>query len=395
MPGDAEAAGTGIEQRVVEGIADRVLEDRYTDAEATGVGGGSAPGWPSPFPRYIDPQLVRVGKDHPLAAGLGVVARKPEFATLRMAVADLTSDVMHPAYTGVNDETLTEISSMGKLCLLIPSFALREAVRTATQLHETKDPPALFLELAKAWKKEIEQHFNKKGNDSLPRLDLVLSDHSANGKWPFKFDFPNTAADQLSQVGFRRHLRGALRLSDNDMAAHAIRRLGFPFIKGAMEAARLWGPKRFILNLDYGGQWWDGSNKSVAQAATARGVAELMTLVAQDRMVTPGLSPDIRTVMGSFREGSADPDIFDGLRGILTDAERATMDGLNKVGYLKPNGPFGDAAIIRHQSAKGLRLHYVVVILNATSHAVVQKAAQAIDDLIMLAHGELPIRPGR
>jgi hypothetical protein len=120
-------------QRAVDGTADRVLEDRYTDVEDPGVGGGGGgPSVPSPYPARVDPQLQQAKRDHPLRIALSVVSRKKAFSHLRLAIADLTDDPKHPIYAGYRDQEQTFIASMAKLAILLPAFGLREAVRTAS-----------------------------------------------------------------------------------------------------------------------------------------------------------------------------------------------------------------------------------------------------------------------
>jgi hypothetical protein len=59
------------------------------------------------------------------------------------------------------------------------------------------------------------------------------------------------------------------------------------------------------LSLDFGGRAWDPDIKGSGQAATARSLAQLLTLVAQDRLVASGLAKEIRQVMSRDEEPGA------------------------------------------------------------------------------------------
>jgi hypothetical protein len=60
----------------------------------------------------------------------------------------------------------------------------------------------------------------------------------------------------------------------------------------------------------------------------------------------------------------------------------------NKIGYIEPSGPFGDAAVLRRRTKKGLNLLYVAVALGGRSHQEIQRAGSALDDCVLLANGE-------
>jgi hypothetical protein len=370
-------------QRVVDGPADRVLEDRYTDLDAPGVGGGGdGPAIPSPYPRRVDPQLQPAKRDHPLRIALGIVSRQKAYSPLRLAIADLTDDPKHPVYAGYRDEEQTFIASMAKLAILLPAFGLREAVREASAVIGAKTAGDVLKLLAKAWASEFRRFNRRNANNTAPNLPRLFSVTPWKDKL-FSVDFTAQGDSDWSKRGFLQRMGLALDISDNEAAASCIRDLGFPYIHGVHRSAGLLNEKGrgLWLSLDFGGRPWDPSFKGSGQAATARSIAELLVLIAQDRFAAPGLWPDIRSIM------SAGGDLKQGIYKRLPTAESDTLTAQGKIGY-KNAGSFCDGAILRRTSAKGKKLLYVAVALGGADHDDIRRAGSALDDCVLLANGE-------
>jgi hypothetical protein len=393
MSGPEDDRAVTAAQRVVDGPAERVLEDRYTDLDDPGGGGGGGgPVIPTPYPQRVDPGLWQAPKDHPLAIALGVVSRQKAYAHLRLAVADLTDDPKRPVYAGYRDTEQTFVASMAKIAMLLPAYGLREAARAAaeatTARATTVRTGADFLKLlAKTWAGEFGR-FNRGGKavNTPPNLPRILSAARSKETDPFAVEFTTQQDEDWTRSGFVRRLLLALKYSDNDAAASCIRDLGFPYIHGVLKSAGIYDRNGLWLSLDFGGRVWDPSFGGSGQAATARSVAQLLALVAQDRLAAPGLAAEIHSVM-STSSGGAGSDLESGIRDRLPDSERATLTAQGKIGYLDA-GPFADCAIIRRTSAKGARLAYVAVALGGASHDEIKKAGVALDDCVLLAHGE-------
>jgi len=380
---DDERVVTSAQRAVDEPIA-RVLEDRYTDyGDGDGGGGGDGVGKPPPFPSAFmsgaDPGLVAVGGGHPLRVALSkLVAAKP-FDTMRLALVDLTVDPLKPLYAGYRDTDPTYLASMGKLAALLAAFHLRESARRAAKQITAKSDKDLFSQLNRAWAAEIRKS-NRAGQDANndpPVLNKVLAAERATAKDPFEIDF-----DKAGDTSFHHQLIMALAFSNNESAAVCIRALGYPYIDGALKAAGLNGKNGFFINADYGNRYWVKSAR-VLQDGSAQAVAKLLTLIAQDRLAGGGTQQDIFGIIAFGLNG----DIGPGISAALTEDDRYSLIVRSKNGYLD-NGPFGDSAIIRRKTATGKKLHYIAVVLAANSHAEVQAAAVALDDVVLLANGE-------
>jgi hypothetical protein len=382
-------------QRAVDDPAARVLENRYTDFDEPGGGGGGGPTIPSPYPTRVDPGLRTAPKDHRLSKALGMVTAQKAYTHLRLAVADLTDDRSRPVYVGYRDSEQTFIASTAKLAILLPAFALREAARDAAAAITAKNEADFFQQLARAWRTAFARHFRGgKATNTRPDLPRILSAKRAKQTDPFTIDFTMQEAVDWTQRGFHQRMLLALKYSENPAAASCIRDLAFPYIHGVHKSAGLFTRNGLWVSLDFGGRHWDPDFSGSGQAATARSLAELLTLIAQDRLAASGLAAEIRLVMGTYPGASAGSDLGRGILDRLPEAEKSTLSLQGKIGY--DDGLFADAIILRRTSAKGKNLAYVAVALGGKSHEEIQQAGVALDDCMLLAHGEavkLPANP--
>lgn len=357
------------------------------DAADGGGGGTSAsPQIPSPYPSLADPGLTDAPKDHKLRKCFADLTKKKAFAHLKLALVDLTGAGQAAApYVGHKDSELTFVGSIAKIALILPAFGLRQAARTAAALLVPPPTPTdFFNQLDKAWDSELRRGF-RGGNaaDSKPNLKAILAAKPVSDRAPLKVDFTAQQDRKLSKAGFRPRLVLALDLSVNEAAALCIDDLGFPYIQEAHRAAGVDGKDGLKLNLDFGKKRWDLSMGG-GQHATARWIAELMVLIARDRLVEKGLATEIRDVMSAEF-----PDLATGVDNRLPDAERGTLSRQGKIGYLD-EGPFADCAIIRRTTAKGTPLSYVAVALGGKSHDEIKEVGAALDDCVLVAQGEAP-----
>ena len=382
-------------QAAVDGPAERVLEDRYTDFDNAGGGGGgsSAPAIPSPYPARVDPGFYSAPKDHPLRKALAAVSKQKAYSHMRLAIADLTDDPKRPVYVGYDDTKQTFIASTAKLAILQPAFMLRKAARDAVAAITAKDDKEFFRKLAKAWASEF-RRFNsgvKDANNSAPVLPRILTARRAKNTDPFTIDFNAQATGNVATAGFLARMTQSLKSSSNENSASCIRDLGFPYIHGVAKEAGFYVKNGLWVSRDFGGRDWFPGFKGSVQAGTARSIAELLALLAQDRLVEPGLASEIRLIMAG--EGQyASSDLDHGIWDRLTDAERRTYSHQSKVGYA--DGVFGDCGIIRRKSAKGASLVYIAVGFGGKSHDEIKQVAAELDDCVLLAHGE-PVKPAQ
>jgi len=214
-------------------------------------------------------------------------------------------------------------------------------------------------------------------------LSRILTAKRSKESDPFSIDFTRR---QGGVDGFFEDMKWSLKSSVNSSSARCIGDLGFPYIFGVNKSAGFLTTKGLWVSLDYSGKHWDPSFTGSGQAATARSLAELLTLVAQDRLVRSILAGDLRMLMAG--EGQyAGSDLDQGIRDRLPDAEKAHTQMQGKVGY--EGGVFGDCAILRRKETKsGLNLAYIAVALGGTSHEEIRRAGAALDDCILLGNGK-------
>jgi hypothetical protein len=332
----------------------------------------------------VDPGFFVPASDQRLRIAVGVVSRQKAYSHLKLALVDLTFYSKRPVYAGYGDDQQMYIASAAKLAILTPALALREAVRGAADAIEAKDDAAFFKELSKAWKGEF-RRFNRGGKDvrnSEPALNRIFTAKRAKESDPFTIDFTQR---QGGADGFLEDMKWSLKSSVNSSSARCIRDLGFPYIFGVNKSAGFFDKRGLWVSLDYGGQNWDPSFSGSGQAATARSLAVLLTLVAQDRLVRPGLAGELRGLMAG--EGQwASGDLDQGVRDRLPDAEKAFVQMQGKVGY--EGGTFCDCAILRRKGPKDLKLAYVAVVLGGRSHDEVRLAGSALDDCVLFANSQ-------
>ncbi len=385
----APFAGYGPSQSASSPYGQGALAVADADDGGGGGGGTSSPAQlPSPYPSPADPGLTDAPKGDKLRQCFTDLTKKKAFAHLKLALVDLTGAGQGTApYVGYKDKDLTFVGSIAKIALILPAFALRQAARSAAALLVPPPTPGdFFNQLDSAWDREFRRGFRGgKANDTKPDLRAILAARPASHGAPLKIDFTIQQNQDLTKAGFRPRLVLALDLSVNEAAAVCIDDLGFPYIHEAHRAAGVDGKDGLKLNLDFGKKTWDPSFGG-GQHATTRWIAELLVLIARDRLVAKGLAPEIHDVMSTDP-----PDLATGIDNRLSAEESKTLTRQGKIGYLD-KGPFADCAIIRRTTAKGTMLCYVAVALNGNSHDEIKDVGAALDDCVLIAHGE-PAKP--
>jgi hypothetical protein len=395
-------------QRAIDDPAARVTEDRVTGNGSLAIaraddpggdetaGGGSATTTatlPSPFSSRLDAKLTEVTAPHPLRTAVDAAAGTKSFKGMAFALADFSTSGVR-SYAGSHDNEQRFIASTGKLAILFAAFQLRKAMREAAALitdRAVKKDTHLFDAITRKWSATIRRYFHGSGgNDSLPSLAQIFAATPRNaGGWDIAFsDTPRGGTG----AAFTDRLREAVMDSRDDKAASCIRDLGFPYIHGCLAEAGLWERgKGLWIALDYhGGLWWPDTAKDVgsAQAATARTLVELMTLLEFDELV-PGSRGEMRDLLSGARAGQhigARSYVTKALTGQkLTDGERSTIETRTKVGFTVRANTHCDAGIAQRFSIAG-KLRYAVAILNAVNEDVATQAARAIDIALLASH---------
>jgi hypothetical protein len=388
----AQGTGYGASQNAPSPYGEGALVVAETDDEGSGSGSGAAapasPRLPGPYPATRDQGLVPAAKGTPLEKCFADLTKKKAFSHLKLALVDLTGAGQGDApYLGFKDDDLTFVGSIAKIALVLPAFTLRQAARSAAKvLLPAPTPVNFFKQLDSFWDSEFRRGFRGgKARDTKPDLTAILAARLDSARRRLKVDFTSQQNTDRAKAGFLPLLNLALGLSVNEAAALCIDRVGFPYIHEAHRWAGVDGKDGLKLNLDFGGNTWDPSFGG-SQSATARWIAELLVLIARDRLVGPGLAAEIADIMTEKTS-----DLYDGIYNTVTDTERTTLTHEGKIGYLD-EGPFNDCAIIRRTSPKGTPLIYVAVALAGKSHDEIRNAAAALDDCILAAHGE-PAKP--
>jgi hypothetical protein len=316
-----------------------------------------------------------------------MVSRQKAYSHLRLAIADLTDDPKRPVYVGYRDQEQTFIASTAKLAILPSAFALRAAVRAAAGAITAKTEADFWKQLTKEWAGEF-RRFNRggKAKNTAPDLPRILFARRNKSTDPFTIDFTSKDGDvSVEKRGFSERMMSALKSSVNEAATSCIRDLGFPYIAGVLKTAGFFDKRGLWLSLEFGvgHRHWDPDFKGSGQAATARATVELLALIAQDRLIVPGLATEIRDVMAT-EDGGAGSNLARGIRDRLPP--ETVVNYQNKIGYF--GDTFADAAILRRVSAKGRQLAYIAVAFGGTSDEEIQRAGNALDDCVLLAHGE-------
>jgi hypothetical protein len=346
---------------------------------------GSSASLPSPWPQALDAHLTEVAAPHPLRAALDVVSETPRFKKIAFAVADFSASGTR-AYAGARDTEQRFIASTGKLAILFAAFQLRKAMREAaalvTDARITKDTQ-LFATIQRAWRAKIGRYYHGSAdsNNSLPALGTLFAATSRSaGGWAIEFN--NTTGGDKRR-GFFDRLQSAVMNSDDDDAGSCIQDLGFPYIHGCLAEAGIWKDGRGLwIALDYAGsRWWPTTLKDVGspQAATARSLVQLLTLLEFDELV-PGSRSEMLDLLSGARQGKSVGVISyinSGIQSHLSAAALKTLDIRAKVGYTGAN-THGDAAIVKHSGTAG-DLHYAVALLGGLDGDSAEAAARALD----------------
>jgi hypothetical protein len=346
----------------------------------------------SPWPARLDAKLTEVAKPHPLRAAVDIVAETSRFKGMTFALADLSTSGTR-AYAGAHDKEQRFIASTGKLAILFAAFQLRKSMREAAATITDKrvaNATQLFAAVTGAWCPRIQRYFHgtRDKKNAPPSLAQIFNatQRSAGG-WDIDFaDTPRGGEERA----FADRLKSAVMNSNDDDAGSCIRDLGFPYIHGCLAEAGLWQKgKGLWIALDYaGGLWWQDAldDAGSTQAATARTLVEMLTLLEFDELV-PGSRTEMLDLLSGARGGVTFGVISYIQRGVtshLSNAEKKTLDVRAKVGYTGKN-THGDAAIVRHSSQAG-DLRYVVAILNGLDGATAEEAARALDIALTTAH---------
>lgn len=402
-------SGDGYD-RVVQAPVDRVLADRVTGSpgEEDGAGGGgvATPDVDPPQAVFaIDPQLAA---DQALQGCLEAVHKERKFKDLRLALVDLTDDVMHPRYAGVGDQKQTTIDSMAKLAVFVAACLLRDQVRAAaTRLRDEKKEKVL-KRIASAWKPIWETRFPDRPADS-PKIEKMFSINLGGPEhWQIRFDWDPKGENELhglahssdaASVSYRDRLELMMRWSSNEAATGCIESLGFQALNSLIEDAGffdvrkgggLWVSRSYAKDSSWGRR--DPAGGGTNQGGTARAVAEVLTLMAQDRLVRAGVAAEMRRFMsrdgqahgyGSWIVNAIKSANEPGTPSSRTPVKRRVGSWVAKVGLFTK---LADCALMERITADDRTLRYIAVVLNCPDEETMNQVSVKLDDCILAMH---------
>jgi hypothetical protein len=285
------------------------------------------------FEKPFEPGFIRDDAlQDDLEASLGGGLSQHSFA-----VVDLTDDALRPAYAGWQDTRPRAVASLGKLLPLYCAYRLRADLRRWSTELSIGDLGVLAT--------NVREEYRRKGavTPTRPRIEKLAKlvaagdvDFTHEPKTePFLEFFhldtarkartfaklgSDTALDvELTTPKFREQLRLMGGWSDDVSAAVVVEALGFHYLWAASKAAGLFrdswpkltrndrdpGPRGgLFIALDYWGTSWmrraedaPTAGETFLQAGTARSVASLMTMLAQDRLVDHEAGVAIREML--------------------------------------------------------------------------------------------------
>lgn len=408
--------------RVVQGPADRVLADRYTGEsgdDGAGGGGTAVAALDVDPPQLVFPIDSWLVPDNALQRCLDDVrdtkkGNTTPYKALRFAVVDLTGDVTHPRYAAVGGEKQTSIDSMAKLGVFVAAYLLRDQVRIAAALLRDEKKEKVLKRINAAWKPYWETRIDGRPTDS-PKIERIFEINLGGPEhWQVRFKWEpkgeNTMNDlghsaDAGQVDFRNRLELMMRWSSNEAASACMTDLGFQAINSLLADAGFFDSQRgglWLSKLYAKDGFWgrrDPAGGGTVHGGTARAVAEVLTLMAQDRLVRAGVAAEMRRIMSAGQghgygswivnaiQAASDPRVPAG----GTPANRRVDRYVAKVGLYGDR--LSDCALIDRTTADGQALQYVMVVLNCPDDTTMNEISVLLDDCILAQHPPLPPQP--
>jgi Beta-lactamase enzyme family len=315
---------------------------------------------------------------------------------------------MHPRYAGAGDQRQTTIDSMAKLAVFVAAFILRDQVRAAATRLKDEKKEKVLKRIASAWKPFWETRFPDRPADS-PKIEKVFSINLGGPEhWQIRFDWDPKGEDELhglahssaaEKVSYRDRLELMMRWSSNEAATGCIDGLGFQALNSLLEDAGffdvrkgggLWVSRAYAPDSSWGRR--DPAGGGTNQGGTARAVAEVLTLMAQDRLVRAGVAAEMRRFMS--RDGAAHGYGSWIVNAITAADEPGTPSGgtpvKRRVGsWVAKVGLFtklADCAVLERITADDRTLRYIAVVLNCPDEDTLNKVSVKLDDCILAMH---------
>jgi hypothetical protein len=311
------------------------------------------------------------------------IRKDPKFKNMGVAIIDLTRRTRRAdgagfiTSAGWNLYEMRFAASMMKVAAMFAAFRLRENVRAAAQkvsltgVSDKKKEAALWDAIKDDWKPAVENVIPD-GKPDFPNLGRM-------------FDLGKTTGAIDFSPAIDGHLRKMIAESNTHSSGQVIDALGFQYLNGALAAEGL-------FSRTYGGLWlganYNGKNWKKEPitnithiGATATATARFLTLLEDNRLVSPEASVEMRRLMG--QAGSW-------YRGALSDDGRTPTRSYAKVGVAVGGNDkfqvFSECAVFE-RAASGVGFRYGLVGLSGRSADILGELAVRADEYVRRSSG--------
>lgn len=371
-------------------------------------------------PAEMDPGYYKPDGTYTLSPSLQphltTLVRCAPFTSSRVALVDLTKDRDTPEFAGVRHMQQVFIASVAKIAPLLAAFQLQQDIRAMAR-RPAPTGGGVFDYARDVWADTQHDHGgasvpftrdialrgklvlvkNKKVpliDPRAPNLDVVFA---AEAK-PFAFaSTPKTSAElataikagnpAIDALAFMQRLMvvgGGLVPASNFGMATLIRDLGFPYMASTLIQSGLYDPARgggLWVGNDHNGITWTGPPAGgPSNSGTPGSLASYMTLLAQDRLVSPTASQGIRDLLD--KDTSVMPTLQSPFEEGL-EAKFGAARVFEKLGAAA--GGVDECAYIEWPAAAP-RLKYVAVSLRS-SDAVLKKLIVELHRIVAANNG--------
>jgi len=426
-------------------------------------------------PAAMNPGIYDGPAKYKIAEGLqkclNTAVDNRKFGHIRVALVDLTKDVLKPEFAGFNHKDQVFAASLPKIAAMLAAFQLRHDLEAALTSKGSSAQEDLFSSVRDGWAatqedpkgaatpfsdgvtirgklvlwkdKKVELgsdipksptlesifpkanfpsiKFSSTGETKDELSDLIKEFDSASAAASsikqktssaddkvkadaFKKLGPaqarlNKATHKLQSLGFLERLRvamGGMVPASNFIVSTIVKDVGYPYIASTLLQSGLYDPSReggLWLGASYWDSTWRGALKGGSrQSATAGSAAAFMTLLAQDRLVDPASSAEMRALIHK-EPNPTHPGIVswfkEGLKQLPDEGSIETV--LSKLGAFEG---IDDCAFIERKVDSGTKvIRYVAVGLRARKSEELKALILELDKCI-LANNSLTAAQG-
>ena len=402
---------------------------------------------------YDGPVKYRIALD--LQKCLNAFMDTDRFRHIKVALVDLTKDLLKPEFAGFFHKEPVFAASVPKMAAMLAAFQLRHDLRVAQKDKPASTQSELYGRVRDEWAATQDvpsgtktadfspgialrnrlvlingkpvpliDHFTK-GQPEIPRsprLERIFADSPAGR--PVGIGFRSTgenrarldeladafeqkasgSAANLDALGFLERLRiamGGVVPASNYMTASIVGDVGFPYIASTLLQTGLFDLNRqggLWLGLDYWGRFWIPAPRGGAvQNATPGAAAAFMTLLVQDRVTDTLSCREMRALIQKTPVPTTHPTIVSYFEeGLTTLAGQGNIKSLlSKVGELSGAD---DCVFVRRRVDLGggrtVDLRYVAVGLRASTTGLLKEVILGLDKCILLNNKLTPAQGG-